>query len=108
MELGLRWNWVWNGVRICGWLGGFAIGPGQLGRGRLRSLVAAGRRGCGSRWRRGFFDEDGPAGEGKVAGIVVDYVHLARREARLQGLQRQVDLEDDGFAVGGGYFVGHD
>ena len=57
---------------------------------------------------RGFFHQDGPAGEGEVAGVVVDHVHLAGVEAGLQGLQRQIDLEDDGFAVGRGYFAGHD
>src|SRR5689334_24085827 len=66
---------------------------------------------CGSRWRcrggsrRGrLFDEHGPAREGVVAGDIVDDIHLAGVEARLEGLQRQVKLELDGFALRDIYF----
>ena len=99
------------------------MGENALGKGSPQALALTSRalslssaktgvnchrcRGGGRRWR-GFLDEDRPAREGEVAGVVVDYVHLAGVEAWLQGLQRQVDLEDDGFAVGGVYFVGHD
>jgi len=56
----------------------------------------------------GFADEDGEAGEGEGARDVVNDVDLAKVQAGLQGLQRHVHLEDHGFALGSGHFVGHD
>src|SRR5882757_4193778 len=46
--------------------------------------------------------------ERKTACDVVDYVYLTEIEARLKGLQRDINLEDDGFAIGCGDFVGDD
>src|SRR6266436_8522695 len=46
--------------------------------------------------------------ERKTACDVVDYVYLTEIEARLQGLQRDINLEDDGFAIGCVDFVGDD
>ena len=51
-------------------------------------------------------DEQGEAREGKTAGDVVVYIYLTEIEAGLQSLQRNVDLKDDGFAIGGGDFLG--
>jgi len=58
--------------------------------------------------RDGFADEEGKAREGEAAGDVVDHVDLAEMQAGLQGLQRQIHLEDDGFAIGRSDFVGLD
>ena len=48
------------------------------------------------------------ARERETAGDVVDYVYLTEIEARFQGLQGDVNLENDGFAIGCGDLVGND
>ena len=53
-------------------------------------------------------NEQGKSRERKTAGDVVDHVYLTEIEAGFQGLQRNVNLKDDGFAIGGGDFVRHD
>ena len=46
------------------------------------------------------------AGCSRFNGIKSVTICSARAgEARLEGLQREIDLEDDGFAVGGGHFI---
>jgi len=76
---------------------------------RMAGLIGGGWGGDGGGgMRNGFADEERKPREGETAGDVVDHVHLAEIEAGLQGLQRQVHLEDDGFAIGRGDFVGLD
>ena len=53
-------------------------------------------------------NEQRKARERKTAGDIVYYVYLTEIQAGLQGLQRHIDLEDDGFAIGGSDFVRHD
>ena len=55
-----------------------------------------------------FADEEREAREREAAGDVVDYVYLAEVKAGLEGLQGDVNLEDDGFPVGRGDFVRDD
>ena len=55
-----------------------------------------------------MFNQDGPAGEGEIAGDVVDDIDLANVEAGLKRLQREFDLEDYSLAVGGGDFIRDD
>ena len=74
---------------------------------RMAGLIG-GAWGGGGGMRNGFADEEGKPREGEAAGDVVNHVDLAEIQAGLQGLQRQVHLEDDRFAIGRGDFVGLD
>src|SRR6266478_7435145 len=74
------------------WLLVWCCGDGGL-RIRFRCLLA---------------NEQRETRERKTACDVVDYVYLTEIEARLQGLQRDINLEDDGFAIGCGDFIGDD
>src|SRR5258705_13342644 len=74
------------------WLLVWCCGDGGL-RIRLGSLLA---------------NEQRKTRERKTACDVVDYVSLTEIEARLHGLQRDINLEDDGFAIGCGDFIGDD
>ncbi len=53
-------------------------------------------------------NEQREAREGKTAGHIVDHVYLTEIQTRLQGFERNVNLEDDRFAIGGGDFVRDD
>src|SRR5258705_11766755 len=72
------------------WLLVWCCGDGGL-RIRLGSLLA---------------NEQRETRERKTACDVVDYVYLTEIEARLQGLQRDINLEDAAFAIGCGEFIG--
>ena len=60
------------------------------------------------RFRSGLANQQRETREREAAGDVVDHVYLAEIEPRLQGLQRDVNLEDDGFVVRRGDFAGDD
>lgn len=64
--------------------------------------LVGGAGGGRDRLRNGFADEQREAGKGEAAGDIIDHVDLAEIQAGLQGLQRQVHLEDDRFAIGRG------
>ena len=71
-------------------------------------MTCKGCGGFGIRLGRLLANEQRKARKRKAASDVVDYVYLAEIQAGLQGLQRDINLEDDGFAIGGGDFVRND
>src|SRR5258708_13116721 len=60
------------------------------------------------RFRSGLANQQRETREGKTAGDVVDHVYLTEIQAGLQGLQWDINLEDDGLAVRRGDFAGDD